>query len=440
MTAATPGAADRGRRSYANVAAFVLGLPAAAGVLAAVHYGPLRDTVVFRYLQHPVEWVEVVLFCCALGALAAKWWQARAEHSARRAAPLPAWDGRPVPVADAPKLTVFLQRLPRRLHNTFLVQRLSAVLDFLFQRKSADDLDDQLRSLADADGVSLEGSYALVRFITWAVPILGFLGTVLGITGAIAGVKSDDLELSQVTGGLAYAFDATALALGLTMVTMFCSFLVEREEQGILEAVDRCAERTLAHRFQRVGADAGPFVQAVQQHAQAQLTAMGQLVERQTDLWAAALAEAEKRSAAAAAGPQNRFASAVEAALEKTLQTHSQRLAALERQSLDQTGKMLGQMTALAAAVRDTGREQQTALMKVAEGIAAQAATLTRLQEGEKDLIHLQAVLHQNLAALASASHFDEAVHSLTAAVHLLTARTPAAGAAAPPARPGKAA
>jgi hypothetical protein len=216
--------------------------------------------------------------------------------------------------------------------------------------------------------------------------------------------------------------------------------LVEREVQGILEAVDRYAERTLAHRFQRVGEDAGPFVQAVQQHAQAQLTAMGQLVERQTDLWASALAEAEKRSAEAAAGPQNRFASAVEAALEKTLQTHSQRLAALERQSLDQTGKILGQMTALAAAVRDTGREQQMALMKVAEGIAAQAATLTRLQEGEKDLIHLQAVLHQNLAALASASHFDEAVHSLTAAVHLLTARTPAAGAAAPPVRSGKAA
>jgi hypothetical protein len=38
-------------------------------------------------------------------------------------------------------------------------------------------------------------------------------------------------------------------------------------------------------------------------------------------------------------------------------------------------------------------------------------------------------VLHQNLAALASASNFEEAVHSLTAAVHLLTSR---AGAPAP--------
>jgi hypothetical protein len=43
--------------------------------------------------------------------------------------------------------------------------------------------------------------------------------------------------------------------------------------------------------------------------------------------------------------------------------------------------------------------------------------------EGERKADALQAVLHQNLAALASASSFEEAVHSLTAAAHLLTAR-----------------
>src|SRR5262249_62371753 len=99
------------------------------------------------------------------------------------------------------------------------VRRVAAVLDFLRRRGSADELDDQLRPLADNDSMSMENSYSLIRLITWAIPILGFLGTVLGITGAISNVSPETMEksLKPVTDGLALAFDATAVALALTM-------------------------------------------------------------------------------------------------------------------------------------------------------------------------------------------------------------------------------
>ena len=80
-------------------------------------------------------------------------------------------------------------------------------------------------------------------------------------------------------------------------------------------------------------------------------------------------------------------------------------------------------MSALAAAVRDTGRDQQAALSRVADGVVAQASGLMRLQENEKHLLQLQAVLQQNLNALAGAGAFEQAVHSLSAAIHLLTGR-----------------
>ncbi|MEI2659369.1 MAG: MotA/TolQ/ExbB proton channel family protein [Bifidobacterium adolescentis] len=56
----------------------------------------------------------------------------------------------------------------------------------------------------------------LIRTITWAVPILGFLGTVIGITMAIANITPDQLEssLGEVTAGLAVAFDTTASVTG----------------------------------------------------------------------------------------------------------------------------------------------------------------------------------------------------------------------------------
>ena len=425
--------ADRGRRSRTTAASFGLGLPLAAAILAAVHLGPepVRATA-GRYLEHPVEWVEVVLFSCAIGALGSKLWQARAERAACAADVLPPWDGKPLPVGEAAKLLAGLQRLPGRLRNTFLARRVGAVLEFLCQRRSAADLDDQLRALADNDVIALEGSYALTRFITWAIPILGFLGTVLGITGAISGVKSDDLELGSVTGGLAYAFDATALALGLTMITMFCSFLTERGENGVLEEVDRMVDRQLAHRWERAGADTARLLESLRQSTQAMLEATAQLVQGQAEVWARTFAETERRAAESHGQQQVRVAAALEAALDRTLQAHAQRMAAMEKQALEGTTRLLTDFGQVAVAVRDTGREHQAGLARIAEGIAAQAGTLGQLVQGEKHLIQLQAALHQNLQALAGAGSFDQAVHSLTAAIHLLTARAPGTRGEAP--------
>jgi biopolymer transport protein ExbB/TolQ len=415
MKSPRPDAADTIRRPNTNRAAFLAGIPLAAAVLGLLYYGPLHHTFLYRYVEHGVECVEVLLFCCAVSALGAKWLQSLVERRAFHAAVLPPWDGRPVPVDEAPKLLASLRGLPPRLQSTHLVQRVGAVLEFLCQRRSADQLDDQMRALLDADALAVEGSYALTRFITWAIPILGFLGTVLGITGAISGATPEVLEksLSTVTDGLAFAFDATALALALTMITMFCSFLVERREQAVLDAVDHHVERHLAHRFHRAGiADNSPFTEAA-----------AQLVQRQAEVWAQALAEVERRAAEGHARQQERVAAALETALERTLQTHAQRLAGLEKHAVEQSARLFEQMAALAAVVRDTGREQQAALVRVGEGLAAQAAVLGGLQQGEKQLLQLQAILQQNLAALAGAGAFDQAVHSLTAAIHLLTAR-----------------
>lgn len=58
------------RRSSATWAAFVVGVPLAAGILCLIHYGPLRDTMAAKYTQHKCECVEVLLFCCAISALA----------------------------------------------------------------------------------------------------------------------------------------------------------------------------------------------------------------------------------------------------------------------------------------------------------------------------------------------------------------------------------
>jgi biopolymer transport protein ExbB/TolQ len=352
------------------------------------------------------------------------------ERRASKRELLPAWDGKPIPVSDAAGLLDQLDTVPRGCHHTGIVRRVHAVLDFLCRRGSAQELDDHMRDLADADSLALENSYALVRFITWAIPILGFLGTVLGITGAISGVTPDKLEhdLNSVTDGLAFAFDTTALALGLTMVTMFFSFLTERAEQSVLDAVDRYADQQLAHRFERAGASGGADVVAIGR----------QLAQAQSDIWAKALEAMERRRADAEKAQMERMTEALDSAMQRTLHAHAQRLAALERESLGQCTALLERMTSVAEAVEETGHSQRLALVQVAERIAAQTEALGLLQDGERHLLRLHDALNQNLVAVTAAGTFEQALHSLTAAVHLLTARTGGPLTNGSAARPGK--
>ena len=404
------------RRSWTTLTAFLFGVPLGFGVLSVV-LGPLADTMAARYLHHPVERVEVILFCCALSALVLKALAQRTERAACRREVLPAWDGKPVSTSEAGPLRKRLSELGHALQATYLVRRVTAILDFVSSRRSANELDDQMRTLSDNDALAQEGSYALIRLIIWAIPILGFLGTVLGITGAIAGVTPEILEksMSGVTDGLALAFDATALALGLTMILMFVNSLVERVEAGTLEAVDRYVDGQLAHRFERNFAGSGDFSGALHQNNQTLLQATERLVERQAQIWAKAMEKADGVWSQGAAQQEERLTKALHTALERTLVGHAQRVADLERQSAERAKAL------------------QVKLAEMTERLTLQAQTLVQLQSGESQLVRLQETLQQNLASLAGTGAFEQAVQSLTAAIHLLTARVGATPAPAAP-------
>jgi hypothetical protein len=408
-------------------AAFLIGVPVGVGLLWAVHSGPLHHPLAERYLHHPVEKVELVLFCAAIAAVGFKLVSSLREKAALGATILPEWDGRALAPSQAGQL---LEAHKDALHGwsgTWLGRRYLGVLDFVKSRGSANELDDHLRTLADADAMSHDASYSLVRLITWAIPILGFLGTVLGITDAITNVTPEQLEnnIGSLTGGLSLAFDATALGLGLTMVLMFVTSLVERAEQAVLERVDAVAEAELGHRFSRAGAaaDAG---------SERLLGTAESLVKRQAELWAQSLERVAVLGRDAAKEQHKQLSVSLEQALQTTLAKHTQRLADAETQMSVRQEKMLAAITHVAEILHATSQKQQQGLADLSQRLAQQTAALVQLQHGGGELTRLQEALAQNLNALAGAGAFEEAVQSLTAAIHLLTTRVaPAAKKAA---------
>jgi hypothetical protein len=93
---------------------------------------------------------------------------------------------------------------------------------------------------------AMEQSYSLPRTLVWAIPLTGFIGTVVGISAAVAGfsgflAQAEEIEqikagIGTVTTGLAVAFDTTLLALALSVVVMLLLVLVERMEGRLLLA------------------------------------------------------------------------------------------------------------------------------------------------------------------------------------------------------------
>lgn len=92
----------------------------------------------------------------------------------------------------------------------------------------------QERSQAAAD--ELDSDLSLVRYITWAIPSVGFIGTVRGIGDALA--QADDAlkgDLAGVTSSLGLAFNSTLVALVLSIILMFFMHLLQSRQEHLIQ-------------------------------------------------------------------------------------------------------------------------------------------------------------------------------------------------------------
>jgi biopolymer transport protein ExbB/TolQ len=139
--------------------------------------------------------------------------------------------------------------------GTLLTRRVLLAVAHLGIRRDTAELGDLLRRRADADRQRAASAYAIPGFLFWAIPILGFVGTVLGIGLAIgnlegalatgveagageAGMAGISKALSDVAANLGVAFDTTLVALLMSIVAMLVQTLVRQQESRLLADVE----------------------------------------------------------------------------------------------------------------------------------------------------------------------------------------------------------
>ncbi|MCO6043567.1 MotA/TolQ/ExbB proton channel family protein [Aeoliella sp. ICT_H6.2] len=306
-------------------------------------HSPLLD----RYLMG--HWIEVgttVLFFIAMAAIAFRALSLIPQNMVLERTLLepPTVGGQPT--SDAPRLAEQLDDVPPLLQETYLVRRLRAALEFVRRKDSAETLDKQLHHLEEVDLDRMSSGYALVRVVLWAVPSLGFLGTVIGIAAAIGHLSfdADNIveSLKQVIPPLTSAFDTTTLSLALSIPIMFSKFVVERMEQNVLEKVDARTEEELVGRFFEYGSANDPQVAAVRRMAEQVVRTVEAMSTRQGQILQDTIEESHRHWADITSATGKLLDESLQATLHDSLERHAQTLTSATDRQVQALEHLLG--------------------------------------------------------------------------------------------------
>jgi biopolymer transport protein ExbB/TolQ len=211
---------------------------------------------------------QVVCYLCCVWAgliLVRRYVEVVRQRAAFHYELLPTDEGARILPEDARPLSRKVDQIIARRGPSILANMIRLGLNKYAISKSGPDVAEVVRTQADVEQSRQVASMNTVNYLAWAIPAVGFLGTVLGLAEAlIAPAKVEEKEgqsaadrlkaytdqtdayLTQVTGHLGSAFDCTFVALALSLVLMYLLHAVQKaEETLVIDCQNYCQEHLL---------------------------------------------------------------------------------------------------------------------------------------------------------------------------------------------------
>jgi len=143
---------------------------------------------------------------------------------------------------DAENILKNLEELPKEINDSPLIKIISSALRRFLITGSVQNASESITPALDALIVKNEADLALVKYIAWAIPSIGFLGTVRGIgmamTQAEIAVSGD---IGPMTESLGMAFNSTFVALLASIIIMLMlSFLGRAQDEQLVRVQEYC--------------------------------------------------------------------------------------------------------------------------------------------------------------------------------------------------------
>jgi len=198
------------------------------------------------YVQQRSVWVIIrdfeqeACFVLMLWALAIMTYKSVAVTRERRLLQqdlIPVTEGTRILPEDAREYARQIQALPTRERRYLLSRSLLSALHRFTSTRSIQDVSTTAHGLCNAESERLDSELSMVRYIAWAIPSIGFIGTVRGIGEALAQAhKAVEGDIAGVTQSLGTAFNSTFIALVISIVLMFLLHELQlRQERLVMD-------------------------------------------------------------------------------------------------------------------------------------------------------------------------------------------------------------
>lgn len=147
---------------------------------------------------------------------------------------------------DAREYSRSLEALPEKEQDYLLPRTLLSALQRFATTGSIQAVSDTIKESCEVESDRLDSELSMVRYIAWAIPSIGFIGTVRGIGDALGqAYKAVEGDITGVTVSLGVAFNSTFVALVLSIIIMFCLHQLQLSQERLVLDCQRYADKRL---------------------------------------------------------------------------------------------------------------------------------------------------------------------------------------------------
>ena len=198
------------------------------------------------------DYEQEACFVLMLWAIAIMGYKARRTMQERKIFQQPILnvsDGTSVLPEDSRELSRPIQALPDVQRNLLVPRALLTALQRFGSTQNIADASHAVKEVCETESERLDSELAMVRYISWAIPSIGFIGTVRGIGDALGqadqAVKGD---IAGVAVSLGVAFNSTLIALLISIVIMFFTHQLQLlQERIVLDTQNYCDNKLIRH-------------------------------------------------------------------------------------------------------------------------------------------------------------------------------------------------
>lgn len=162
---------------------------------------------------------------------------------------VPVAEGMRILPEDTREFARQIQAMPDDKQQMLLPRSLLNALRRFSTTRNIQDVSSSTRDVFESEAERLESELSMIRYISWAIPSIGFIGTVRGIGEALAQAdKAVQGDIAGVTQSLGVAFNSTFIAL---LISIFLMFLVHQlqllQERLIFDGENYTNDKLIRH-------------------------------------------------------------------------------------------------------------------------------------------------------------------------------------------------